>query len=265
MTPVAGSFHSTRAIRLAPHSLRAVTPQELPLLAEMAGDAPIHIHVSEQNKEVDDCLAWSGARPVELLFDTVEVDRRWCLVHATHVTDGEMGEIARSGAVAGLCPITEANLGDGIFRAPDLIGRSGEFGIGSDSNVLIGVADELRQLEYSQRLALRSRNVLAPEGGSTGRFLFDAALAGGGKALGAARSALEVGCGADLVALRPGNDLGALSDPDRFLDAWIFSNTVQIDSVWVDGRKHVENGRHLRRDNVRPRFEATMRDLLQAL
>ena len=147
-------------VGVAPHSLRAATPEELRAVTALAGDGPIHIHVAEQMKEVEDCLAWSGARPVEWLLANAAVDRRWCLIHATHMTDAETDGIARSGAVAGLCPITEANLGDGIFAAGRFLDAGGRFGIGTDSNVLIGVADELRQLEYSQRLAHRARNVL---------------------------------------------------------------------------------------------------------
>ena len=152
-------------------------------------------------KEVEDCIAWSGARPVEWLLANAEVDRRWCLIHATHMTDAETDGFARRGAVAGLCPITEANLGDGTFAAGRFLDADGRFGIGSDSNVLIGVADELRQLEYSQRLAHRERNVLGKTNGSTGRRLFDEALRGGAQALGAGPAGLAPGNAADLVSL----------------------------------------------------------------
>ncbi|WP_292554079.1 formimidoylglutamate deiminase, partial [Mesorhizobium sp.] len=148
-------------VGVAPHSLRAATPEELDAVTAMAPDGPIHIHIAEQTKEVEDCIAWSGARPVEFLLDHAKVDRRWCLIHATHMTEAETVRMARSGAIAGLCPITEANLGDGTFTAPLFVEHGGRFGVGSDSNVLIGLPDELRQLEYSQRLAHRARNVLA--------------------------------------------------------------------------------------------------------
>ena len=149
----------------------------------MAGEAPIHIHVAEQVKEVEDCLAWSGARPARWLMDHAAVDKRWCCVHATHMEDAEARDLAATGAVAGLCPITEANLGDGVFNAAAFFAARGNFGVGSDSNVEIGVAQELKQLEYAQRLAARQRNVLAPLGGSTGRALFEGAAAGGAQAL----------------------------------------------------------------------------------
>ena len=157
---------------IAPHSLRAATPEELRDVLPMAGGGPIHIHIAEQTKEVEDCIAWSGARPVEWLLANMPVDERWCLIHATHMTEAETRDMARRGAIAGLCPITEANLGDGIFPAPAFLEEGGQFGVGSDSNISISVAHELRQLEYSQRLGLRSRNVVALPQQSTGTRLF---------------------------------------------------------------------------------------------
>ena len=138
---------------LAPHSLRAVTPAQLSELIALDPGAPVHIHIAEQQAEVADCLAWSGARPVQWLLDQAAVDRRWCLIHATHITPAESAALAASGAVTGLCPITEANLGDGLFPAPGYLSAGGHYGIGSDSNVLIDAAEELRWLEYGQRLS----------------------------------------------------------------------------------------------------------------
>ena len=248
-------------VGVAPHSLRAVTPDELAAVAVMTGDAPIHIHVAEQVKEVDDCLAWSGMRPVEWLLSHADVDTRWCLIHATHMTDAETRQMAKSGAIAGLCPITEANLGDGTFAAPAFIEHGGRFGIGSDSNVLIGLPDELRQLEYSQRLALRARNVLSVAGGSTGRALFVAGLEGGGAALGAGPSALMAGASADFISLDATRPSLAGKSGDAILDAWIFANGTGVDCVWVRGRKLVEAGRHHRRDDIAAKFRATMLEL----
>ena len=173
-------------IGVAPHSLRAVAPDELAALLPLAPDMPVHIHAAEQVREVEACLAWSGKRPVEWLLDNASVDARWCLIHATHMTDAETAALADSGATAGLCPITEGNLGDGIFNGRAFLDRGGSFGIGTDSNVLVDVAGELRQLEYAQRLGDRARNRMSVEGKSTGRTLFDAAIAGGTKALAAA-------------------------------------------------------------------------------
>ena len=173
-------------VGVAPHSLRAVTSEELEGVVKVAQGEVIHIHIAEQTKEVQDCLTWSGQRPIEWLLEHQQVDERWCLVHATHATAKEVAGMAASKAVVGLCPITEANLGDGIFPAPPFVEQGGRYGVGSDSNVLLDAAEELRILEYSQRLAQRARNVLArAEGQSTGRSLFEAALAGGAQALGA--------------------------------------------------------------------------------
>jgi formimidoylglutamate deiminase len=169
-------------IGVAPHSLRAVTPPELAAVVSLAPDGPIHIHAAEQIREVQACLEWSGQRPVEWLLDHADLDARWCVIHATHMAPPETARLAASGAVAGLCPVTEANLGDGIFDGPGWLKAGGRFGIGTDSNLLIDAAAELRQLEYSQRLAQRARNMFAGDPGhSTGRSLFDAALAGARK------------------------------------------------------------------------------------
>ncbi|MBB3593972.1 formiminoglutamate deiminase [Rhizobium sp. BK529] len=248
-------------IGVAPHSLRAVTPDELSVAVGLAGDGPIHIHVAEQVKEVEDCLAWSGARPVQWLLDHAPVDQRWCLIHATHMTDEETRRMAKSGAIAGLCPITEANLGDGTFSAPLFLSESGRFGIGSDSNILISIAEELRQLEYSERLALRARNIIAATGGSTGLALFEHALVGGGVAL-KAPAGLTAGNYADIVSLD--NSAVSYLSEDRLLDHWIFAGGVAVDGVWARGRKQVENGRHLRRDLIDRRYTAAMKELLAA-
>ncbi|MCV3210083.1 formimidoylglutamate deiminase [Mesorhizobium sp. YC-39] len=245
-------------VGVAPHSLRAATPDELAAVAAMAPDGPIHIHVAEQVKEVEDCLAWSGARPVEWLLANAGVDKRWCLIHATHMTEAETIAMAKSGAIAGLCPITEANLGDGTFAALQFRDHGGRFGVGSDSNVLIGLPDELRQLEYSQRLAHRARNVLAVAGGSTGRALFDAALDGGGAALGAGPSRIAAGASADFVSLDANHPSLSGKTGDAILDAWIFANGTKVDCVWVHGTKLVSGGRHARRDAVAERFRSVM-------
>jgi formimidoylglutamate deiminase len=245
---------------VAPHSLRAVTPDELTSVVAMAGDKPIHIHIAEQVKEVEDSIAWSGRRPVEWLLDNQAVDGRWCFIHATHMTDAETRGMAEAGAIAGLCPITEANLGDGTFPA-EFFAAGGRFGVGSDSNVLIGLSDELRQLEYSERLAHRARNVLAAPGGSTGRALFDGAVVGGAAALGV-EAGLAAGRAADFVSVktRHGLDLAG----DMLLDGWIFANGAEVDCVWVNGRKQVEGGRHVARAAVGQRFTSTMRALAEA-
>lgn len=243
-------------VGVAPHSLRAVTPDELAVLTTIAPERPIHIHIAEQTKEVEDCLAWSGARPVEWLFDHCAVDARWCLVHATHVTMQECAAIAASGAVVGLCPITEANLGDGVFPAEAFLAAGGSFGLGSDSNVRIDLAEELRTLEYGQRLSLRRRNVLANNGRSTARTMFETAAVGSATAL-AGGGALAVGAMADLVELAP----TVLDTGDRALDRWVFA-TGRIGRVWRAGREVVSDGRHHKRPAVEARFDSVARRLL---
>nr|WP_314088241.1 formimidoylglutamate deiminase [uncultured Shinella sp.] len=246
---------------VAPHSLRAVTPEELTDVVAMAGDTPVHIHISEQVKEVEDSIAWCGRRPVEWLLDNQKVDGRWCFIHATHMTEAETRGMAQAGAIAGLCPITEANLGDGTFPATDFFAAGGRYGVGSDSNVLIGLPDELRQLEYSQRLFHRARNVLAAPGGSTGRALFDGALVGGAAALGA-ETGIAAGKAADFVSVKTRHGLDL--DGDALLDGWIFANGAEVDCVWVHGRKQVEGGRHVAREAIGRRFTASMRALGEA-
>ena len=251
-------------IGIAPHSLRAVAPDELAAIIPLAGADPIHIHAAEQVREVGDCLAWSGQRPVEWLLEHAPVDQRWCLIHATHMTEQEVTALAGSGAVAGLCPITEASLGDGIFSAREFLAAGGRFGVGTDSNVLVGVADELRQLEYGQRLKHRERNVLSGRpGASTGRALFDHALAGGAQALAQAKSGLVPGARADIVSLDTTHPSLAGRSGDAVLDGWLFAaGSDAIDCVWAGGDKLVAGGRHRLRDSARERFNASVRRLV---
>ena len=251
-------------IGIAPHSLRAVTPGELAAIIPLADGGPVHIHAAEQVKEVEDCLAWSGRRPVQWLLEHAPVDQRWCLIHATHTTDAEVTAFARTGAVAGLCPITEASLGDGIFPAREFVDAGGAFGMGTDSNVLVGAADELRQLEYGQRLKHRERNVLSGGAGrSTGRTLFDHTLAGGARALAQATVGLEPGARADIVTLDTAHPSLAGRLRDAAIDGWIFAGgTGAIDCVWAGGHKVVEGGRHRLRQIARERFNAAVRRLL---
>ena len=252
----------TAVVGVAPHSLRAVTPDELTAVTALAPSTPIHIHIAEQMREVEDCLAWSGQRPIDWLLDHAPVGARWCLVHATHMTPAETTRAATSRAVVGICPITEANLGDGVFNAPTFTAAGGRFGVGSDSNVQIGAADELRLLEYSQRLARQGRNVMAPPGGSTGRALYDEALQGGARALGAEFVGLSVGGPADIVSLAADHAAFAGARGDALLDAWIFNaGNGGVDCVWVNGMKQVSGGRHKARDQIVPAFFKVMKEL----
>lgn len=245
------------------HSLRAASPDALRILVgDFAGDV-MHIHAAEQALEVEDVRAWLGAPPVEWLLDNTPLGPTWCVVHATHMTASETEELARSGAVAGICPITEANLGDGIFDGETYFESGGRFGVGSDSNVEISLAGELRLFEYSQRLALRKRNVVCRGGGSTGRALFDAALDGGAGALGRPSGRIEEGAYADLVSLDMRHPALAEARGDRLLDAFVFAGGERaIADVWSAGRHIVREGRHVRRAAIEAEFRKTMAGLM---
>ncbi|MGH7023540.1 MAG: formimidoylglutamate deiminase [Caulobacteraceae bacterium] len=243
---------------VAPHSLRAVTPDELAAIVPLAAGGPIHIHVAEQTAEIDACLAALGARPVAWLLDHASLDARWCLVHATHMDAAETARLAASGAVAGLCPITEANLGDGLFPIAPYLAAGGAFGIGSDSNVRIDLAEELRTLEYGQRLARRARGVAG-----SGAELFKAALAGGARALGETHRGIEIGASADLVALDASHPALAARAGDALLDGWVFAaGREAVKTIWRRGEKVVADGRHVRGEAIAARYRATLARIL---
>jgi formiminoglutamate deiminase len=249
---------------MAPHSLRAVTPDELGALLSL-NRGPVHIHIAEQEREVQACLAWSGQRPVQWLLAHAPVDARWCLVHATHVEPAEVQGIVDGGAVVGLCPITEANLGDGLFPMRDFARAGGRFGVGSDSNVLIDAAEELRLLEYGQRLVRQGRNVLAQgEGVSSGRWLFDSALHGAAQALGV-EAGLRVGAPADLVELDREHPALRSRQGDALLDSLIFAaRGGAVRNVWRNGQQLVRDGRHVRREQVALRYAKALAGVLDA-
>ena len=253
-------------IGLAPHSLRAAAPESL--AAALAGldaidpDAPVHIHVAEQTREVEDCLAWCGRRPVDWLLENHAVGPRWCLVHATHMNAEETRALAATGAVAGLCPTTEANLGDGLFPLAAWLGAGGRLGIGSDSHVSTSPVEELRWLEYGQRLAARRRNIAALTEGSTGARLHAAALDGGAQATARDAGAVEVGRAADIVVLDAAHPLLAGRTGDAILDAYVFAgNDNLVRDVMVGGRWVVRCGRHAEEDAIAREFVRTMERL----
>jgi formimidoylglutamate deiminase len=255
--------HPLRQLGIAPHSLRAVTPELLRHVLTAIDPAVIHIHVAEQQREVEDCLAWSGARPVELLLLEFDVDRRWCAIHATHMTATETNDLVHSGAAAGVCPITEANLGDGIFPARAFLKRNGNIGVGSDSNVFISAAEELRQLEYSQRLRDCSRNVLAAgPGASTGRSLLDAALSGGARALAQPIGEIAVGKRCDITVLDTEHPAMTGRRGDEVIDSWIFAGGNQVVKDMIVGGKHVVKDRqHFDETRIFQRYAETVRRL----
>jgi formimidoylglutamate deiminase len=254
-------------VGVAPHSLRAVPPAAL---AEMLAGldavdptAPVHIHVAEQVREVEDCLGWSGSRPVEWLLDHASVDRRWCLVHATHMTAREMHRLAASGAVAGLCPTTEANLGDGLFPLEAFQAGGGTWGIGSDSHASVSPIEELRWLEYGRRLATLRRNVAAEPGQSTGAALWARALEGGAAASGRRIGALAPGHRADLLVLDGDHPLIYGRRGDRLVDALVFAgNAPLVRHVLVGGRWRVRAGRHEAETEVAAAYRRVLDRLL---
>ncbi|CAI8888959.1 formimidoylglutamate deiminase [Pseudomonas sp. IT-P176] len=247
------------------HSLRAVTPQQISdVLAASDQQCPVHIHIAEQQKEVDDCLAWSGRRPLQWLYENTEVDQRWCLVHATHANPEEVSLMAKSRAIAGLCLTTEANLGDGIFPAVDFLAQGGRMGIGSDSHVSLSVVEELRWLEYGQRLRDQRRNRLyGAEQPMVGRTLYDAALDGGAQALGQAIGALEVGKRADWLVLDGNDPYLATASGDAILNRWLFAGgDRQVRDVLVNGKWVVRDGHHAGEEESNRAFTQVLRDLL---
>jgi len=251
---------------VAPHSLRAVSKGTLAAVGAMRPGAPVHVHIAEQLAEVAEVQAAWGARPVEWAVANLPLDARWCMIHATHMTPDETRLLARTGAVAGLCPITEANLGDGIFDAPGWLAAGGAFGVGTDSNVRISLAEELRLLEYSQRLQLRARSVVATADRSTGRRLWDAAAQGGAQAAGRPSGAIAVGRWADLMApymtdVRLDGLVG-----DQVLDAFVFAGRDGLVSdLWSAGRHIVREGRHVAHDRISARFKTCLARLRERL
>jgi formimidoylglutamate deiminase len=267
---LAGTVKSdpVQRIGVAPHSLRAVTPEELKhVLAAMDSldaRAPVHIHAAEQQKEVDDCLAWSGTRPVAWLLDNHKLDARWCVIHATHMDAVETKSLSLSGAVAGLCPTTEGDLGDGFFNAAAYLRTGGKIGIGGDSHAAVDPFLELRLFEYGQRLKLERRNVLASAiGNSLGGQLYRSACAGGAQALGQNVGQLAAGFRADWVVLN-GEDPGlAEQRGDGLLDAAIFGPVrAPVRDVMVAGQWQVRDGQHAQGEASLKRYRAVMKRLL---
>lgn len=261
-----GELPGDCTLGIAPHSLRATSPDDLAKAVSVYPGGPIHIHIAEQPKEVDDIQAWLGARPVAWLLDHAAVDETWCLIHATHMTESEALEMARSGAVAGLCPVTEANLGDGPFNGPAYLSAGGMFGVGSDSNVLISLTEELRTLEYSQRLRDLARNVLVVGEGSVGHTLYTGAAKGGVKALARNAGSIATGRLADLVAIDTSTPALCALKPSQILDGLVFAakDTVVTD-LWSAGRHMVKEGRHVSRDEIIENYRVVISTLLQSI
>jgi formiminoglutamate deiminase len=251
---------------IAPHSLRATSPEDLATVLAAHKSGPVHIHISEQPREVDEIRQWLGARPVEWLLANQEVSKRWCLIHATHMTEAETKDMAKSGAVAGLCPVTEANLGDGPFNGPAYLAAGGAFGVGSDSNVLISLTEELRTLEYSQRLRDLARNVLVVGEGSVGQSLYCGAARGGAQALGRGAGEISAGQWADLVAINGDDPALCALNNEQLLDGLVFAAKDQVvTDVWSAGRHTVRQGRHTERTKIIDAYRKALSGLVASI
>ena len=256
---------STHRVGVAPHSLRAVEVSDLPGLLSAIDSGPVHLHISEQPAEVAECREHCGRTPIDLLCEHIDLDRRWCLIHATHASEHELRHMARSDAVIGLCPTTEADLGDGLFPVRNFIDEGGRFAIGSDSNLVTDAASELRLLDWGQRLQLNRRNVLCDEGEHLGRRLWrDAALAGA-DALDQPAGQLAVGRRADWIVLDADHPMLDGLDADYQLDTLVLAGGRElIDQVWIAGRQQVEGGRHPGREALASEVARLRRRLAQA-
>lgn len=253
-------------IGIAPHSLRAVSRDGLKAAIDLLPNKPLHMHVAEQIPEVEEVLAAWGKRPMEWLLENFSVDERWCLIHATQMLPHETKALAETGAVAGLCPITESSLGDGIFDGKAYLDQGGRFGIGSDSNIRISLSEELRTLEYSQRLRDHGRAVLATSEKSTGRVLFEGAVAGGSQAAARNSGAIRKGALADLTAL-DGNAIDLLGKSgDEILDSYIFcGDDSMVTDVWSAGRHVVHEGRHLKHESIADAYRRAILSLSERI
>jgi len=252
-------------VGIAPHSLRATSPAGLAEILPLAAGNPIHIHIAEQPKEVADITAWLGAHPVDWLLDNANPGPDWCAIHATHMTPQETARLAKTGAVAGLCPITEANLGDGAFNGPGWLAAKGAFGVGSDSNIRISMVEELRMLEYSQRLRDLARNVMT-DAGSVGETLYKTAAKGGAQALGRPAGQIAPGFLADLAAIDPTHPSLCALSPGQLIDGLIFAAPdCVVTDVWSAGRHMVRGGRHIHRDQITAGYRNAVRTLMADL
>ncbi|MEO1137501.1 MAG: formimidoylglutamate deiminase [Pseudomonadota bacterium] len=266
LSTLSTSLADDARLGVAPHSIRAVDAQGLAFVSSLQNNAPVHIHIAEQTGEVEEAMSMLGARPVEWLLDNADINACWSLVHATHMNGEETKGVARTGAVAALCPVTEANLGDGVFDAPPFLNAGGRIAVGTDSNVRISLSEELRMLEYSQRLHRQQRVLLADDAKSAGRFIFDHVSAGGAQSLGRDAGRIETGALADLVAIDSDNPVLTGFSGDRLLDAWIFAgDDGLVTDVWSAGRHVVRSGRHIERDAIANRFNKVMSRLRSRL
>ena len=253
------------SLGVAAHSLRAVKNETLNKIIDLT-NGPIHIHAAEQVKEVEEIKSFYKMPPVEFLIENFDINKRWCLIHCTQMSELETDILSKSGAVAGLCPVTEANLGDGIFNGFQYNERKGLYGIGTDSNINISLTEELKTFEYSQRLLNKKRAVISNQKKSTGRKLFDDCLEGGARALQINNGKIQKGFNADLISLpNANNELDGLKD-DKILDYWIFaSRKNDVQKLWNKGKCLVENGKHFNFDDIQSNYRKTIKNLQEKL
>lgn len=253
-------------IGIAPHSLRATSPEILNEILSLCNASRIHMHIAEQPKEVREVKAWLGARPVEWLLDNYDINANWCLIHATHMTEQETLNLAKTGAIVGLCPITEANLGDGIFNGAQYLNAGGRFGIGSDSNIRISMIEELRTLEYSQRLRDLGRNILADERGSVGATIYNQAAIGGAQALNRKAGKIAVGYLADLISINSDDVQLVGLQTNQIFDGLCFAATDRVvKNVWSAGRHMVQDGQHILKSEISKNYVAAMQNLMNKI
>jgi formimidoylglutamate deiminase len=260
----ASSAAAHTSVAIGAHSLRAVSSDSLRAIADVvrAQQIPMHLHIAEQAAEIEQCVSASGKRPVEWLLENLAVNEQWCLVHATHMNAAEIEALAKTNAVVCICPSTEANLGDGIFPLPAFLTHGGRIAIGSDSQVSINPFEELRWLEYGQRLATLTRNVASLDHAHTGHELFQRTLSGGAQAGGLGAAGLQSGADADFLTLDADSPVLAAHDDDTLLDALIFSgHPLPIERVMVHGEWQVIDGQHVAQDAARQEFAAAVRAL----
>ncbi|WP_444998488.1 formimidoylglutamate deiminase [Aliikangiella sp. IMCC44359] len=254
----------TVSLGIAPHSLRAVSQSQLeqivPLMRSLDHNAPVHIHIAEQLQEVEDCIDFYGQRPVEWLLANQSLDKNWCLIHATHLTSQEVKGLAKSGAVAGICPTTESNLGDGIFPTEHYLSLNGRLAIGSDSHIAVNVADELRSLEYAQRLTAHRRAVLtSADCSSVGQYLYQKASLDGALTVNQNVGELAVGKRADLIVLDGQHPSLYAKQESTLLDAAIFATEkLPVKDVMVAGEWQVKNGFHPQQDLIKESYFKVM-------
>lgn len=261
-----GGLPADTVLGVAPHSLRAVAPEHLAQTAALAGSGPVHMHLAEQIAEVEEVLAYRSARPVEWALQNLVLGPNWCLIHCTQMQPHETEGLARTGAVSGLCPLTEASLGDGIFDGVRWLNSGGAISLGSDSNIRISLAEEIRQLDTTQRLRDHTRAALATPELSTGRRIFEASAKGGAQAAGRGAGVIAEGNWADLLAFDMSHpDLSGLSG-DTVLDTFAFAGgTGMIGDVWSAGRHLVRDGEHINRAAINSAYRKAVSGLRDGL